>query len=126
MTTIPVKGFEGIYSVSDSGDVYSLSRKVVDKNGRVTQLQERKISPILKDGYLRVVLYKNGKSINRYLHVLVAEHFIPNPDNKPEVNHIDGNKLNCAKSNLEWNTRSENIRHMWKTGLRKRNKKTDT
>ena len=69
-------------------------------------------------GYLHVQLYIDGKSFTKLIHQLVAEAFIENPDNKPDVNHIDGNKLNNNVSNLEWVTKSENIRHSLRTGLR--------
>ncbi len=58
---------------------------------------------------------KKGKSIP--FHRIVAKAFIPNPENKPEVNHIDGNTMNNKVTNLEWVTRSENIQHAWDTGL---------
>lgn len=70
-----------------------------------------------EDGYLYVKLYKNGKGTKKRIHRLVAETFIPNPDNKPTVNHIDGDKLNNHYLNLEWATRSEQIKHAIKTGL---------
>jgi hypothetical protein len=76
-----------------------------------------------KDGYIQVILrcdvkgiYARDRSTKR-LHRLIAEAFIPNPDNKKEVNHIDGNKLNNRISNLEWVTTKENIRHAHKIGL---------
>ena len=71
-----------------------------------------------KDGYLRCNIAQDGKFRLWLVHRLVAEAFIPNPDNKPEVNHIDGDKANNNVSNLEWVTREENIRHAHKV-LRK-------
>ena len=71
-----------------------------------------------KDGYLRCNIAQDGKFRLWLVHRLVAEAFIPNPDNKPEVNHIDGDKTNNNASNLEWVTREENIRHAHKV-LRK-------
>lgn len=67
-------------------------------------------------GYLKVDLHSKVKKVHR----LVAEAFIPNPLNKPQVNHKDGNKENNAASNLEWMTNSENTQHAWDTGLRKK------
>lgn len=73
------------------------------------------ISPF---GYNIIRLCNNGVTKNFRMARLVAQAFIPNPENKPEVNHIDGNKLNDCVENLEWNTRSENMRHADRTGLR--------
>jgi hypothetical protein len=70
-------------------------------------------------GYSQVTLCKNGKPKHFKLHRLVALMFIPNPKNKPEVNHDDGNKENCCVTNLYWATKSENIRHAFDNGLNK-------
>ena len=103
-----IEGYEGLYEVSNLGQVrsfYSGEAKVLKPS-------------IDKDGYLKVNLYKNKKLYRKLIHRLVATAFIPNLDNKPQVNHIDGNKQNNAVSNLEWCTRIENIQHSWETGLR--------
>ncbi|MBQ6004894.1 MAG: NUMOD4 motif-containing HNH endonuclease [Selenomonadaceae bacterium] len=101
--------YGGKYQVSNFTRIRSLYR------GKV-----RIIKPdIIHTGYLRVTLYKDGKTKSYYVHVLVAKAFIPNPENKPCVNHRDGNKQNNAIDNLEWVTQSENARHAYETGLRK-------
>lgn len=69
-------------------------------------------------GYDRVSIYNNGHRSDKFIHRLVAETFIDNPLNKSEVNHIDGNKLNNMVSNLEWCTRSENLKHAFNTNLK--------
>lgn len=69
------------------------------------------------DGYFTVVLHLNGVGYFRRVNRLVAQAFIENPDNKPEVNHIDGNKQNNTVENLEWVTTQENITHAWKNEL---------
>lgn len=71
-----------------------------------------------KDGYYRVCLCENEKRIYRSVHRLVAQAFIPNPENKPTVNHKDGNKQNNCVDNLEWATIKENNNHALQTGLR--------
>lgn len=72
-----------------------------------------------KRGYTGIDLYdsRNKKYLKRSVHRLVAEAFIPNPSNKPQVNHIDGDKNNNNIENLEWCTASENMRHAFKEGL---------
>lgn len=72
-----------------------------------------------RKGYLSVDLYENSKRKTERVHRLVAEAFVPNPDNKPYVNHKDGNKYNNNASNLEWATSKENCRHAWDNGLAK-------
>ena len=114
-----IKGFERIYQVSDTGLVKSLSRiiRVGSIKGSVT-LNEMFLSQrVDMKGYLRVYLNDRGKTKFRPVHRLVAQAFIPNPGNKPQVNHIDGNKQNNNVENLEWCTNSENQKHAYKLGL---------
>ena len=74
-------------------------------------------------GYLYISVWKNNKVKHIKLHRLVAQAFIPNHENKPFVNHIDGNKLNNCVNNLEWVTNKENISHAYKNGLMNKNKR---
>lgn len=112
----PIKGFEGLYEVSNFGRIKSIERFVIKGNRYGTTTKQFVPTKILnpsrdKDGYLILSLCKNGKGYTRKVHRLVAIHFIPNLDNKPEVNHIDENKNNNRVENLEWCTNIENIRH---------------
>lgn len=77
------------------------------------------LSPSITSGYPEVKLCIDGEIIYKRVHQLVAECFIDNPDNKPIINHINGNKLDCRKVNLEWSTYSENSEHAVATGLQK-------
>lgn len=94
----------------------------VSKNAEVINTKNNKIKfmkpQCQKNGYYLVHLHLNGKSYFRWLHRMVAECFIDNPENKPEVNHKDGNKSHNYMSNLEWVTTKENIEHAFKTNLR--------
>ena len=103
-----VAGFEGFYKISNKGNVYSVARK--DTIGR--KCGGRTLTPRnAGDGYLKVGLYKNGKTKGEYIHRLVAEAFIPNPNNYPEVNHKDEVKTNNYVENLEWCTSKYNSNH---------------
>lgn len=98
----PIAGYEGLYEVSDSGLVRSLCA------GRWKTTMLRKPVPD-KDGYLTVILKKDGKCVNHKIHRLVAEAFLPNKNNLPVVNHKDENKQNNTVSNLEWCTHQYNL-----------------
>ena len=102
-----IQDYEGLYQISNFGRVKSLRSK-----GKF-------LNPLPStSGYSKVQLYKNGKSRDSYIHILVATAFLPKSDNKQEVNHKDGNKRNNNVENLEWVTKSENQKHAIETNLR--------
>ena len=107
----PIKDFPNYY-ITDTGDVYSRSYR---NTGRI-----KKLKPSLtKHGYLQVCLYYGDKSKRFRIHQLVAETFLLNPENKPCINHKDGNKINNHASNLEWTNMSENTKHAYLNRLAK-------
>lgn len=112
-----VVGYEGLYKVSNLGNVLSIPR-------RGTHLRKEHLLKQYKTkkGYLNVFLVKKCKSFYTGTHRLVAQAFIPNPKNKQQVNHIDGNKENNCVDNLEWVTNQENMDHSWRIGLRNKDK----
>ena len=113
MRFLPVKGYEGLYEVTEIGQVRSIERKIQGKDGAVYPFKGRILCPHThKDtGYLQVSLWKENKGTQQYIHRLVAEAFIPKDEGRDFVNHINGNKQDYNLSNLEWCTRSENMLH---------------
>lgn len=116
---VDIPGYEGAYQICRSGRVRSLSRRVGGKAGSMRSIPGKILTNFVDDGYWCVALgdSNNGKGGKRRLHILLARTFIPNPKNKPEVNHINGIKLDVRLSNLEWNTRQENASHAQRMGL---------
>ena len=113
----PVENYEDYYQVSNTGKVMSIE-KLCKIRGGSFRLRPASLLQITNNsaGYSRVYFVDRRY---RLVHRLVAQHFIPNPENKAEVNHIDGNKNNCHVSNLEWSTRSNNMKHAWDNGMGK-------
>lgn len=101
-----IKGYEGLYEISNYGNIRNT------RSGKI-------LKPDILEGYKRVSLYIKNNKKNYFIHRLLGEHFIPNPENKKQINHIDGDKGNNDIKNLEWVTSSENVIHSCYT-LKKR------
>ena len=114
-----IDGYEGYYQVSNLGNIKSVDRVIKYKSdGQRLYKGINFKQEITKDGYRRVVLMKEGVKQRYMIHRLVAQAFIENIENKPYINHIDGDKGNNVVSNLEWCTNSENVLHADSIGLR--------
>lgn len=116
----PVPDYEGLYEVSNYGNVKRLARERIITNGISKPLSEKLLKNFTgKFGYSHVNLYKNKKLKQHRVHRIVMLAFTHMPNNKTSFNHIDGNKSNNKLSNLEWCTQKENTIHAYKTGLAK-------
>ena len=111
----PVSGYEGLYEVSNLGRVKTLAHGKGSNN-------HYKTGTLTKKGYLLVQFWKGNQRKGLYIHRIVANAFLPNPQNLPQVNHKDGDKTNNKVDNLEWCTNSENQIHAVDTRLRKDSK----
>ena len=114
-----IEGYETLYQVSNLGNVRSLDRYIHYCTGRVQLLHGKLLKcSVQSTGYYTVGLYDASHKCTTWsIHRLVAIHFIPNPENKPEVNHRDGDKSHNWATNLEWATELENIQHSRATKL---------
>lgn len=122
----PVIGFEGLYSLTEDGRVYSHKRQLCGMFGSVgiciTVGGKFLVQQPSSRGYMFVTISKGGESKKLRIHRAVAQHFIPNPkaETLDIVNHRDGNKTNNHYKNLEWTDLSGNTKHAWDTGLIRR------
>jgi hypothetical protein len=117
----PVVGFEELYNVDEHGNIYSLPKNIpVGNSGGVRKQAFKKLNLYqTKSRHLRVYLAKDGKKYPRLVHRLVAQAFIPNPNNEPIINHIDSDPANNHISNLEWCSHQHNSIHAYENGLNK-------
>ncbi len=116
-----VNGFEGYYAVSNTGKIKSIPRFIFNGKGYF-KTKDKIIRPVFDScGRQQAHLHKNNIRTTSYVHRIVGKAFIPNPDNLPQINHIDGNKINNHVNNLEWCDNLYNQRHSWAIGLRKPN-----
>ena len=120
-----IKGYEGLYQVSDCGRIKSLERDVYYPNGTIHHLKEKILAPFLdKDGYQIVSLHKNRKMKTMKVHRLVAMAFLPNPENKSQINHKNEIKANNVVDNLEWCEASYNINYGTRTARAVQNRRS--
>ena len=103
---IPITNYEDCYAIKEDGSVVRI------ETGKVLKPTINK-----QTGYLYVSLWKNSIGKTHSVHRLVAKAYVPNPENKPEVNHISSNRTDARKDNLEWVTRNENIKHGYEDGF---------
>ena len=104
-----VVGYEGYYMVSNLGRILASKRDIVYKNGRIHHLEPKLVKPqVMPNGYIQVRLWKDNKEKKMYVHRIVGEAFISNPNNYPEIDHIDAIRDNNVVSNLQWVSRSMN------------------
>ena len=114
-----IQGYEGVYQVSNMGNVKSLKRTWFSGRGLCSKKTKAEcfITQAIRNGYLSCVLTKNGIQKQHSVHRLVAAVFIPNELNKPQINHKNGVKTDNCVENLEWSTPSENSKHAYDSGL---------
>ena len=110
-----IKGYEGIYEVSELGQIRSVDRKVECKDGIIRKYKGKELKPAMnKEGYLLAILSKNGICKTHKVHRLVAETFLPNIDNLPEVHHLNHDRKDNRVENLQWVTSAEQKDDHWR------------
>lgn len=118
-----IKGYEGIYEVNELGQVRSVNRIVETKDGGIRKYDGKELKPAIDQGrYAMVLLSKNGIAKTCNVHRLVAEAFLPNPDNLPEVHHKNHDRRDNRVENLAWVTRAEQRDDHWKEAIAARAK----
>lgn len=121
-----IPGFD-FYEASDDGQIKSVERRVKHNYGGFSLRKSRILKQYISDdGYKRLGITMNRKTETTNVHRLVALAFIPNPENKPQVNHINGIKTDNRVVNLEWATVAENVKHAYDTGLKTKAKLSET
>lgn len=117
-----IKGYDGIYEINELGKIRSVDRIVERKDGRIRKYKGKELkSATDKGGYAIVQLHKNGISKMMRVHRLVAETFLPNPDNLPEVHHLNHDTNDNIVENLQWVTRAEQIDEHLRAAISKAN-----
>ena len=122
----PIRGYEGLYLISNKGRVYSLERYIIRSNGKPQIVKSRLLIPRYnsRTNMMEIKLSNSGKKECKKIHRLVAEAFVynDNPLEKTTVNHIDGNRMNNCYLNLEWASYSENLKHAYDVLHRQKNR----